>query len=170
MAGWTHEKRIAVESAFYQFLNRCKVNSKDDGPIVLGECLYDGQRRFIAMVFDSFQQDIHKIFVLKSRQLGLSTIARALTMFLLGVHSGLKGAVVFDTDQNKQETRSELEVMINDLPRSLKFPGIKGNNRAGLTLATAKAARYASIQSLGELVRRSAANRFHTAVRPEGSA
>src|SRR4029077_7329458 len=47
---------------------------------------------------------------------------------------GLKGAIVFDTDQNKQESRAELEVMINDLPKTLKFPKIKTNNRAGLTL------------------------------------
>lgn len=136
MAGWTHEKRVAVEKAFYQFLDRCMINSKDlTGSSCLGEHLYDGQRRFIKTVFDALEADIHKIYVLKSRQLGISTIARALTIFLLGVHKALKGAIVFDTDQNKQESRAELEVMINDLPRALKFPGIKSNNRAGLTLA-----------------------------------
>lgn len=134
MAGWTHEKRVAVEQAFYRFLNRCYVNSKDLGRICLGEHLYDGQIKFITTVFDALENDIHKIFVVKSRQLGISTIARALAIFLLGIHPGLKGAVVFDTDQNKQEARAEIEVMINDLPRSLKFPGIKSNNRAGLTL------------------------------------
>jgi hypothetical protein len=134
MAGWSHKKRVAVEEAFYQFLNRCFVNSRDYGRICLGETLYWGQRLFITEVFDALEADIHDIWVLKSRQLGLSTIARALTMFLLGIHAGLKGAIVFDTDQNKSESRAELEVMIEDLPASLKFPAIKGNNRAGLTL------------------------------------
>jgi hypothetical protein len=97
--------------------------------------LFDGQIRFITATFDSLERDIHKIYVLKSRQLGISTIARALGIFLLGVHPGLKGAVVFDTDQNKQESRAEIEVMISELPKTLKFPFIKGNNRAGLTLA-----------------------------------
>ncbi len=133
--GWTHEKRVAVETAFYKFLNRCYVNSKDAGRICLGENLFDGQVRFITTVFDALENDIHKIFCLKSRQLGISTIARALGIFLLGIHPGLKGAVVFDTDQNKQEARAEIEVMVNELPKSLKFPFIKGNNRAGLTLA-----------------------------------
>lgn len=110
------------------------MNSKDAGTIVLGEHLFDGQIQFIEGVFDALEEDIHKIYVLKSRQLGISTIARALGVFLLGVHPGLKGAVVFDTDQNKQESRAEIEVMINDLPRRFKFPIIKGNNRAGLTL------------------------------------
>jgi hypothetical protein len=133
--GWTKQKRKAVESAFYTFLGKSFVNSKDLGRVCLGEVLYDGQHRFIKTVFDALEDDIHKIYVIKSRQLGISTIARALGIFMLGIHSGLKGAVVFDTDQNKQEARAELEVMINELPRTLKFPNIKGNNRAGLTLA-----------------------------------
>lgn len=135
MAGWSHQKRVVVEKAFYEYLNRCYVNSKDSGRICLGENLYEGQRHVITQIFDALEADIHRIFVLKSRQLGISTIIRALTIFLLGVHSGLKGAIIFDTDQNKSQSRSELEVMISDLPRSLKFPTITSNNRAGLKLA-----------------------------------
>lgn len=134
MAGWTRQKRKAVEQAFYAFLNRCYINSKDAGRICIGENLYDGQRKTITEIFDALEQDTHKIYILKSRQLGISTLIRLLSIFLLGVHDGLKGAIVFDTDQNKQESRAEIEVLIKDLPRSLKFPGIKGNNRAGLTL------------------------------------
>jgi hypothetical protein len=132
--GWTHEKRVRIETAFYQFLDRCFVNSKDAGRICLGENLYEGQRRAITQIFDALEKDIHKIAILKSRQLGISTIIRALITFLIGLYAGVKGAIVFDTDQNKQESRAELEVMINDLPKSLKFPSVKGNNRAGLTL------------------------------------
>lgn len=134
MSGWSQKKRLAVEEAFYTFLDHSWINSKDDGSVCLGQVLYDGQRRFITAVFDSLENDIHKVYILKSRQLGLSTISRALTIFLLGVAKGLKGAVVFDSDQNRSEARAEIETMINDLPRSLKFPAITGNNRAGLSL------------------------------------
>jgi hypothetical protein len=134
MAGWSHSKREKVERAFYQYLDQCYVNSKDLGRICLGEHLFYGQRLFITTVFDALEDDIHKIYVLKSRQLGLSTIARALAIFLLGVHPGIKGAIVFDTDQNRTEARADLETMIEDLPPALKFPEITGNNRAGLTL------------------------------------
>lgn len=135
MAGWSHEKRVAVEKAFYQYLSRCFVNSKDAGRICLGESLYDGQRWVITDIFDALEADKHRVFLLKSRQLGISTLIRALTIFLLGVHKGLKGAIIFDTDNNRTEARAEIEVMINDLPASLKFPKIDQNNRAGLTLA-----------------------------------
>ena len=134
MAGWSPEKRERVEFAFYQFLNRCFVNSKDYGRICLGENLYEGQRRAITEIFDALEEDIHDIYILKARQLGISTIFRALTVFLLGIFNGLKGAIVFDTDTNKMQARSELETIIEDLPKSLKFPGIKASNRMGLTL------------------------------------
>lgn len=135
MAGWSRRKREMVEKAFYAFLNRCYINSKDYGRVSLGEFIYWGQRYTITQIFDALEADIHDIYILKSRQLGISTLVRALIMFFEGMFPGLKGAIVFDTDQNKQEARAELEVMINDLPKSLKFPAIKGNNRAGLTLS-----------------------------------
>jgi hypothetical protein len=134
--GWTHKKRDTVETAFYQYLNCCWINSKDSpDPICLGENLYDGQRHLIDQIFDALEEDIHDIYVLKARQLGISTLIRALSIFLIGIHRGLKGAIVFDTAENKNESRAEIEVMINDLPKSLKFPSIKQNNRGGLTLS-----------------------------------
>lgn len=135
MAGWSSEKREKVELAFYQYLNRCYVNSRDGGRICLGEAIYEGQRRVITEIFDGLEEDIHTFVILKSRQLGISTIIRALIVFLLGIFNGLKGAIVFDTDNNKVESRSELEVMIEELPRSLKFPLIKTSNRSGLMLS-----------------------------------
>lgn len=123
-----------MELAFYRFLKKCYVNSKDSGRISLGEHLYMGQVELIRQIFDALEEDIHDIWILKSRQLGISTIIRALIIFFSGMFKGLKGAIVFDTSNNKDESRAELEVMITALPPDLKFPKIKGNNRAGLTL------------------------------------
>jgi hypothetical protein len=129
MAGWSEEKRDRVESAFYDFLGRCYVNSRDHGRICLGEHLFDGQIEFISAVFDALEDDIHKIYVLKSRQLGISTICRALIVFFMGTIRGLKGALVFDTAPNREEARAELVSMITDLPKSLRFPRIVGSGR-----------------------------------------
>jgi hypothetical protein len=126
MHGWSKQKRDKSESDFYKFLDRCFVNSKDAGRICLGKSLYDGQIKFITTVFDGLEQDIHKIYVLKSRQLGLSTISRALSIFYLGTHPGLKGALVFDTAPHKESARKELVTMVRNLPASLKFPKAKG--------------------------------------------
>ena len=134
MPGWSPEKRKVVEEGFYSFLKRARIFSKDAGHIVLGDHLYDGQIRFITETFDALENDIHKIYILKSCQLGLSTIARAMTAFLLGFHNGLKGACVFDTSENRAESRAELTSIIEGLPRTLHFPGIDQDNRSGITL------------------------------------
>lgn len=137
MSGWPRAKRQAAERGFYQFLGKCFLNSRDLGHICLGEHLYDGQRRTITQIFDALEDDIHKIYILKSRQLGISTLVRALTVFLLGINRGLSGALVFDTAANRENARAELVTMIRDLPVSLKFPKVRGTgegNREGLTL------------------------------------
>lgn len=139
MAGWTEEKRDAFEEQFYLFLQSCYINSKDHGRICLGENLYDGQRYVISEILDALCEDIHDIYILKSRQLGITTIIRALSTFYLGMHHGMKGALVFDTAPNREEARAELVTMIKDLPPRLRFPRIKGageGNREGLTLVT----------------------------------
>lgn len=136
MAGWSHQKRVAFEAAFYAYLDHCEINSKDHGePIILGQYLMYGQRVFITAIFDGLEQDIHDFYCLKSRQLGITTIIRALCAFFLGVHRGLTGALVFDTNENKNLARDELVTIIKALPERLKFPGIAKDNRDGLTLA-----------------------------------
>jgi hypothetical protein len=138
MVGWSREKRFAFEEAFYAFLGQCRINSKDLGFVSLGENLYYGQKLFITKILDGLENDIHDFYCLKSRQLGITTICRAFSTFYLGIHKGLSGALVFDTNENKNLARAELTTMITDLPASIKFPAIKkgGDNRDGLTLVT----------------------------------
>lgn len=132
--GWSRKKRLAFERAFYDYLGECEINSKDSGQINLGEYLYDAQKIFFTSVFDGLEQDIHSFDALKSRQLGMSTGTRALSVFWMGMHDGLNGACVFDTDANKNNARREIEMMISGLPGSIEFPGIKTNNRLGISL------------------------------------
>jgi hypothetical protein len=132
--GWTRKYRVEFERSFYDFLGEARVNSKDYGEIVLGEHLYRAQKTFFGNVFDGLEQNIHTFDALKSRQLGISTSTRALSVFWQGLHDGLAGACVFDTDLNKQNARREIETMIKALPPSLGFPGIKANNRNTITL------------------------------------
>lgn len=134
MAGWSHQKRVAFEEAFYAFLSQCRINSKNLGFVSLGDNLYYGQKRFITAILDGLEADIHDFYCLKSRQLGITTICRAFSTFYLGIHKGLSGALVFDSNENKNLARDELVTMIKDLPSRLKFPPIKKDNRDGLTL------------------------------------
>ncbi len=134
-SGWTQAKRIAFEDSFRTFLNHVTINSKDTGPTILGEHLFDAQERFVKFVFDGLEQNIHDFYVLKSRQLGSSTLTRAFSVFWLGMHPGLTGGIVFDTDSNKLSARREIENMIRDLPAEMGFPKIATANRNGITLS-----------------------------------
>src|SRR5215469_11277899 len=113
---WNPQKVSTFRAQFYEFLNYVSINSKENGNIVLGEHLYPAQTRFLDQVFEGLAEDKHDIKHLKSRQLGVSTITRALSLFWLGVHSGLKGYMVMDTDQHKEEARLEILGMIDMLP------------------------------------------------------
>src|SRR5262245_52693285 len=142
MPGWSKQKRTEFEGAFYDFLRCCTVNSRDHGPINLGENLYDAQVRFFTSVFDGLESDKHSFYCLKSRQLGMSTGVRALSVFYLGMHDGMTGALVMDTTQNRATGRREIVQMIQDLPRSIGFPRIKSDNRDELVLTNGTVIRF----------------------------
>ena len=131
MPGWSKQKRRVMERGFYAFLQRTYVNSKEYGRICLGDQLYDGQKQFIKAVFNALEDNKHKVFVLKARQLGLSTISRALSAFYIGMHDGMQGALVFDTMPHRDSARIELGKLIRNLDPSLKFPRVLGVGGSG---------------------------------------
>lgn len=164
--GWSPELAEAFKSSFYEFLGYVKINSKELGPIILGDHIYRAQHRFFDAVFDGLAHDKHDFKHLKSRQLGISTGSRALIVFWAGVHDGLKGYMVFDTDGHKEEARLELIQMIKDLPPKLKFPKIKRENRTLIELANGSIINFASAgvkssKSSGTLGRSSGINFVH---------
>lgn len=141
--GWTPAKVKAFRSKFMEFLKHVKINSKETGgDTILGDHIYEAQRRFLDCVFEGLANDIHDFKILKSRQLGISTVSRALSMFWLGMHKGLQGSMVFDTQAHRAEARSEIMTMIRSLPPSLKFPTIVGDSRDMLTLSNQATLRF----------------------------
>lgn len=114
-----------------------KLGSPDTFATVRG-VRYVGQRRMIDI------QTSAKTFICEGLVSHNSTISRAFTTFYLGVHDGLDGATVWDTDVNKNAARREIEMMVSNLPPSLEFPRIKSNNRDGLFLNNQSGLRFMS--------------------------
>lgn len=131
---WNPGKVQVFRESFFDFLKLVTISSKERGQMILGESLYRAQAMFYDAIFDGLSEDIHDFYTLKSRQLGMSTGTRALSVFWLGMHEGLRGAMVFDTARNTYSARLEIEETINNLPASLKFPKIKSRNRDGIVL------------------------------------
>lgn len=142
---WTPEKAAAVEGAFWEFLKHVRINSKEKGgdySIIDG--IYEAQKRHLRTVFGGLADDIHDFKILKSRQLGVTTITRALVIFWLGIHRGMQGAMVFDTTPHLEEARQEIRDMMRMLPESLKFPAIEDDNRYGMRLSNNSRLRFMS--------------------------
>lgn len=135
LGAWSPAKVDAVRKGFGDFCQVVKINSKEKGGnYTLGQGMYYGQQKFLDTVFTGLEQDIHDFSFLKSRQLGITTITRAFSIFWVGIHDGLHGGVVFDTDPHKEQARREIEAMLDSLPDWFNFPRIKVRNRYGIIL------------------------------------
>lgn len=131
---WDDKRVRLIRDLFFDFLPEVVINSKDHGRIRLIEHIYRAQTTFYEGVFDALGADIHNIFVLKSRQLGLSTSIRPLIAFWAGTFDGLIGTMVYDTAFNTSQARQEVASVIRNLPKRLHFPGVQVDNREGITL------------------------------------
>ena len=128
--------------AFMRFISLIRITSKEcpePVPIVP----YEGQKRFLRELVAGLNGDVHHFTVLKSRQLGISTILLALDIFWLYMHPGLQGALICDTAQNLEIMRGTITEMLESLPPRYRVP-IRSHNRTGLVLANGSRLQYMS--------------------------
>ena len=150
-----------LQDYLYDFLGKISIDSKEAGVITLDEP-YFAQKRFLDGVFDGLAQDIHWFVILKARQLGITTISLALDIFWISYFSGLQGAIVTDTEPNKEKIRILITRMLESLPRSHSIPVVT-HNRNGLVLKNGSTLDYlvAGTRKNGGLGRSRAYNFLH---------
>jgi hypothetical protein len=133
--GWSPKKVKVFRAAYMEFRKHVVINSKELGRVKLGDVpMYGSQKRFLDAVFNALSKDIHDIKILKSRQVGITTETRVLSLFWLGMHPGLKGSLVFDTNPHRDEARNEFITMLKDLPDHLGFPKLDKDGRDLMSL------------------------------------
>lgn len=111
---------------FFEFCSRLTIESKEKGRTKLH--LLGTQKYFIEELARGLSVGQHTFIVLKGRQLGLTTITYALTLYWNQKNKGLQGAMVSDTDKNNIKARTMLSNYHESLPRGFKVT-IKENNR-----------------------------------------
>jgi len=163
---WTPAKVKSFRSAYMNFRKYVTINSKEEGQILLGDKMYGSQRMFLDCVFDGLSRGIHDFKVLKSRQVGITTETRALSLFWLGMHAGLKGTLVFDDAPHLNEARNEFVTMMDNLPPHLDFPKKKRDGRDLMALSNDSTFTFLSAgikksRSKGNLGRSSGINFAH---------
>jgi hypothetical protein len=116
---------------FMDFVSHLTIDSKETGvgPLIP----YGAQMRFLEEICKGLDQGVRHFVVLKARQLGISTISIAADLFWLMVHDGLQGALICDTEGNRDKFRILLERYIQSLPKGLRV-GIRKHNRNNLVL------------------------------------
>ena len=129
-------KRQKWMECFLEFIGNMVISSKEldsAKPVPLLDVMYSAQYRFLEEIAEGLDRGIRDFKCLKSRQLGVSTISLALDVFWASVHDKLQGALITDTDGNRDKFRILIEQYIESLPRGLRV-GIKQHNRNNLVL------------------------------------
>lgn len=145
---------------FEAFCKLLQIDSKEKGPKPL--TWLGSQRYFIEEIAEGLERDVHTFVVLKGRQMGVSTISLALDLYWLFRHGGMQGAVVTDTDENRELFRSYLDQYMESLPNNKK-PEQDKHNRTQLILANKSRLVYlvAGLRKQGNLGRGKAVNFLH---------
>ena len=105
---------------FQDYLRDFRVRSKNEyDPEGNGVQLrmYSSQRMLLEQICDGLEHDVHIFYILKSRQLGATTITHAILLFWLALHPGTKGCLVADTPENLAAFREDITFYVKSLSR-----------------------------------------------------
>ena len=124
--------------AFSKFISNLRIDSKESVAESPEEGtkleLWESQQRALDFIGNGLDDDIHIFLILKSRQLGISTITLAILLFWLAIHPRIFGALVIDNDKNSQAFRDILTRYMRSFPSNYfgKAFTITKNNSAFL--------------------------------------
>ncbi len=147
---------------FLEFLSALKIQTKDFGLVPFK--MLGTQRYVLDRMCEAIGGGVTTFYILKARQLGMSTFFVALDLFWAMQHVGLLGAFVTHTDQSKAQFRNIIKVFFANLPKTHKIKW-EIENRDMLILKNGSLFQYlvAGIKekSKGGLGRSSANNFIH---------
>ena len=129
-----------LRRSFFEFLSLIKIDSKEGGGQTKLEP-YTAQRIALNAIFNGLEEDKHDHTFLKARQLGITTVMLVLDIFWLSIFEGIQGAIIFDTEENREQFRTQIDRMLESLPPTHRIPLVK-NNRNGLVLQNGSSAGY----------------------------
>lgn len=139
---------------FYKFCDNLKIESKERGMITLGRQLLGSQTYVMDEVGKGLEEGVHFFVVLKGRQLGITTISLALDLYWHFLNPGMQGTLTTDTEENREQFRSTLQMYMDGLPKEYKIP-LLSHNRNQLVLKNRSRLFYqvAGLRAKGSLGR-----------------
>src|SRR5579863_8759070 len=120
---------------FRDFVKDARISSKeivsaDERGVEL--VLWESQKRFLENLGEGLDEGIRNFYCLKSRQLGITTISLLIDVFWLAMHATLRGALVSDTEKNRDANRATIEHYVRSFPPDYfgdKFTIVKANRQ-----------------------------------------
>lgn len=130
-------------SMFLDFIGSITIDSKESGVTNLRKKLYSAQFRLLEQMDDGMRDGVRMFVILKARQLGISTISLALDLFWLMVFPGMQGAIVTDTEPNRDKFRILIDRYWESIPQKMKGNiRLVKNNRSNLVLSNGSVLDY----------------------------
>ena len=115
------------------FIKHARIQSKevqaiDDKGAELN--LWGSQKLFLQNLGDGLDHGVRKFYVLKSRQLGMTTFTLLIAIFWMALHPNCLGCIVADTDDNSRVFRNTLKQYLAGFPKGFlgKFGIVKGKD------------------------------------------
>jgi hypothetical protein len=106
--------------AFSHFLENLRIDSKhiaaESAEAGIKLDLWDSQQRVLDCLGNGLDDGIHVFYILKSRQLGVSTVTLAILLFWLAIHPRIFGALVIDNEKNSENFRNILVRYMGSFP------------------------------------------------------
>lgn len=109
-----------AQDMFGKFCSSLKIESKEEGLIPLR--FYGGQRQIVTELQNAIREDKRRIWLLKCRQMGASTVSLAFDLYWLQKNPGLQGAFITNDDSNREYFKSVLTNYHKSLPSRMKIP------------------------------------------------
>lgn len=145
---------------FRRFCASLKIDSKEFGTVPLR--LLGTQIYLLDEIISGLENGIRDFYVLKARQLGISTFCWALDLYWLFKHPGLRGTLVTHDEETREECRANITSYMESLPKALKIPA-RIHNRTMLDLRNRSRFSYqvAGTRKSGKLGRGKGLNFCH---------
>src|SRR3954468_488169 len=104
---------------FRKYIANLRIQSKhaESDPDGTGISLkmWTSQTRVLEEICQGLEDGIHIFYILKSRQLGVTTITLAILLFWLALHPNTIGCLVSDSDKNASKNRATIRKYMESL-------------------------------------------------------
>lgn len=106
-------------AAFREFIKDMRINSKEESSLEEGGIelkLWESQRRTLDFIGQGLDEGAHDFRILKSRQLGITTVTLGIDIFWMALHPGMLGALVVEKEGNALKNRALIEDYVKSFP------------------------------------------------------